>query len=33
LSYPVGDKLFICMQSQFFESYRFGLVDLGRLFE
>ena len=33
LSYPVGDKLFICLQSQFFESYRFGLVDLARLFK
>ncbi len=33
LTSVVGDKLFICLQSQFFDTYSFGLVDLRRFFE
>jgi hypothetical protein len=33
LTSVVGERLFICLQSQFFDSYSFGLVDLRRFFE
>mgnify|MGYP000862464572 CR=1 FL=1 len=33
LSYPVGEQIFICLQTRFFKQHRFGLLDLRTLFK